>query len=444
MEIQLKKELMQVLQELHWLPLRPVQEKVIPLFLAGRNLLVQAATGSGKTGAYLLPILEKIRPFEDAGYALIIAPTRELALQIRETADLLSSRLSVHTALLIGGIDPARQTAELKQKPQIIIGTPGRIVYMLEQKLLDLSALQVLAADEADMILSTGQAEEFRSVLSCIDHPVQTVCFSATLNEQVSSFMKDDYETIRLDETAVSERVASFHLICEDRMQALLSVLQEQPVLSAIIFVRHRSDTVTLAEKLKKQGYLAEAFSAYDDEKTRLQVMRRFKEGKIRLLAATDAASRGLDITALSHIIHYDLPEDESTWIHRSGRSGHQNEEGTSILLINSEETSLPLVQTILARTLTLLQGNGNPNDLSKPLLKEAAPQAEVFTLRIMAGRDEKIRPGDIAGALSSLMPFEKIGRITVNERDSTVILFEPCEIKELKIKGKKRKIRKL
>lgn len=444
MEIQLKKELMQVLEDLDWLPLKPVQETVIPLFLEGRNLLVQAATGSGKTGAFLLPVLEKIRPFEDAGYALIIAPTRELALQIRETADTLSSYLPVHSALLIGGIDPARQTSELKQKPQIIIGTPGRIVYMLEQNLLDLSALQVLAADEADMILSTGQAEEFRTILSHIDHPVQTVCFSATLNEQVSSFMKDDYETVVLHDAALSEHVTSFRLICEDRFAALLSVLKEQDVISAIIFVKHRSDTVTLAEKLKRQGYLAEAFSAYDDEKTRLQIMRRFREGKTRLLVATDAASRGLDITELSHIIHYELPEDESTWIHRSGRSGHQGHDGISIILIREEETSLPLAQTILAETLPLPEGNGNPNDLSKPLLKEKAPQAEVFTLQIKGGRDEKLRPGDIAGALSSLMPFEKIGRITVNEHDSTVILFEPYEINELKIKGKKRKIRKL
>ena len=444
MDMKLKKELMQVLEDLHWLPLKPVQEKTVPLFLEGRNLLVQAATGSGKTGAYLLPVLEKIRPFEDAGYALIIAPTRELALQIRETADLLSSYLPVHSALLIGGIDPSKQNAELKQKPQIIIGTPGRIVYMLEQNLLSLSSLQVLIADEADMILSTGQADEFRTVLAHIDHPVQTVCFSATLTDEVSSFLKDGFETVILDETGLSGQVSSYHLVCEDRYASLLDILEQQPVVSAIIFVRHRSDTAVLAGRLKKKGYLAEAFSAYDDEKTRLQVMRSFREGRIRLLAATDAASRGLDITGLSHIIHYDLPEDENTLIHRSGRSGHQDEAGISIILIPEEETSLPKVRTILSDTPQLPPHSGNPNDLSVPLIKEKAPQAEVITLQIKGGRDEKIRPGDIAGALSAHMPFEKIGRITVNEHDSTVILFEPHEFKELKIKGKKRKIRKL
>ena len=254
MDMKLKKELMQVLEDLHWLPLKPVQEKTVPLFLEGRNLLVQAATGSGKTGAYLLPVLEKIRPFEDAGYALIIVPTRELALQIRETADLLSSYLPVHSALLIGGIDPSKQNAELKQKPQIIIGTPGRIVYMLEQNLLSLSSLQVLIADEADMILSTGQADEFRTVLAHIDHPVQTVCFSATLTDEVSSFLKDDCETVILDETGLSGQVSSYHLVCEDRYASLLDILEQQPVVSAIIFVRHRSDAAVLAGRLKKKG----------------------------------------------------------------------------------------------------------------------------------------------------------------------------------------------
>ena len=299
MEIQLKKELTKVLEDLHWLPLKPVQEKTIPLFLAGRNLLVQAETGAGKTAAYLLPLLQQTEPFRDENRALIIAPTRELAMQIRETADTLSSYLPLHTALLIGGIAPGAQEAELKRRPQIIIGTPGRIVYMIKESLLDLSSLKVLVIDEADMVVSTGQAEELRMIMQYIDHPVQTVCFSATVSDTVNSFIKDEYESVFLDEAAISHNVSSYYVICEDRYRTLLDILKQQDISAAIIFVKFRSETVSLAEKLQKEGYLAEAFSAYEDEKTRRQALERFRNGRTRLLVATDAASRGIDIRDL-------------------------------------------------------------------------------------------------------------------------------------------------
>ena len=444
MEIHLKKELTSVLEDLNWLPLKPVQRETIPHILAHESLMVQAETGAGKTAAYLLAILEQCRPFEDAGYALIIAPTRELALQIRESADLLSSRLSVHTALLIGGVEPKEQAAELKRYPQIIIGTPGRILYMLENELLDLSALKILIADEADLIFATGQMQEFQKILTYISQPYQTVCFSATINDTVRSFMKDPYQEIILDQTAVSERITSFYLITEDPFASLLQILKEQPVESAVVFVNHRSDTETIAAKLKKLGYLSEAFSAWQDEKTRMRMIRRFKAGEIRILVATDAASRGLDINNLTHSIHYDLPTDTETLIHRSGRSGHQGQTGTSILLIRKSEADLPLIQEIMQTAEPLQKESGNPYDLTAPLSKEEEPTADVITLRINAGKDDKLRPKDIAGAFSQLLPFEKIGRIVIRDHDSTVILLEPIELQEIMIKGKKRKIRQL
>lgn len=444
MEIQLKKELLHVLEDLRWLPLKPVQEKTIPPFLAGKNLLVQAETGAGKTAAFLLPLLQQTEPFQDENRALIIAPTRELAMQIRETAGSLSAYLPVHTALLIGGIEPKVQEAELKRRPQIIIGTPGRIVYMIKEGLLDLSFLKVLVIDEADLVISTGQSEELQTIIKSISHPVQTVCFSATAGDTVRAFMPDEYESVILDEAAVSHTVSSFYVICEDRYQKLREILKQQDISSAIIFVKYRSETVPLTEKLQKEGYLAQAFSAYEDEKTRRQVLDRFKTGRIRLLVATDAASRGIDIQDLSHIIQYHLPQDENTGIHRFGRSGHQGQQGTGIVLIQKDELSSPVALTIMNSSEPLPPGNSNPNDLSKPLEKKKLPQADVITLRINAGKDDKLRPKDIAGAFSGIMPFEKIGRIIINDHDSTVILFEPCDIKELKIKGRIRKIRQL
>lgn len=444
MEIHLKKELTSVLEDLNWLPLKPVQSETIPRILAGDSLLVQAETGAGKTAAYLLAILEQCRPFKDAGYALIIAPTRELALQIRENADLLSSRLSIHTALLIGGVDPDVQEAELKRYPQIIIGTPGRVLYMLENNRLDLSSLKILIADEADLIFATGQMQEFQKILDYIHPSVQTVCFSATISDTVRSFIKAPYQELILDQTAVSQRITSFYLITDDPFASLLRILKEQPVENAVVFVNHRSDTEELAAKLKKHGYLAEAFSAYQDEKTRLRMIRRFKTGTIRILTATDAAARGLDIRHLTHSIHYDLPADSDTLIHRSGRSGHQGQTGTSILLIREEETSLPLMREIRQTARPLLEGSGNPYDLTVPMEKEAEPAADVITLRINAGKDDKLRPKDIAGAFSQLLPFEKIGRIVIRDHDSTVILLEPIDLQEITIKGKKRKIRQL
>ena len=444
MEIQLKKELMQVLEDLQWLPLKPVQEKTIPNFLNNENLLVQAETGAGKTGAYLLPAIEQCDPFHDAFKVLIIAPTRELALQIQEETKRLTSYLPMHTALLIGGMDVEEQEAQLKRFPQIVIGTPGRIVYMMQEGSLDLSKVKTLVIDEADMILSTGQINELNMITNHLNSDVQTVCFSATLNDEVRSFVRQPYTEILLHETELNRNISSYYLITDDRYNALLMILKEQPVLSAVIFVNHRSDTVALCEKLQKQGYLSEAFSAYENERTRIRTMNRFKNGEIRLLVATDAAARGIDITDLSHIIHYDLPENETAWIHRSGRSGHQGNEGITLSLLKNEDLAEPTVRKIMEDSLPLPQGSGNPYDLHKPLIKEEKPDPAVIQIRINAGKDDKIRPKDIAGALSDIIPFEKIGRIEIHPHDSTVILLEDIDLSEISIKGKKRKIRRI
>lgn len=437
MEISLKNELMKALSDLGMLPLKPVQEAVIPPFLAGKNLLVQAETGAGKTAAFLLPLLQMTDPFKDQGKALIIAPTRELALQIQETAEQLSAYVPIHTALLIGGIEPRRQELHMKQRPQILIGTPGRILYMIREKQLDLSALVVLVLDEADQILSSGQADELYEILKAVDHPVQTVCLSASADDTVRSYLSEPYEEILLSKAEVRTGITSFYCLCEDRYAALSAILRQQPVASAIIFVNYRHETGELAARLKQEGWLAEAFSSDDPEKVRLRTIRRFKEGKIRLLVATDAAARGLDIYDLSHIIHYHLPADRNTLIHRSGRTGHQGQEGTVILLLSKEELS-----AFCREYEPLPKGSGNPHDLTVPLTTKNMPSVSAVKLRINAGRDDRLRPGDIAGAFSQLVPFETIGRITVNDHDSTVILAEDPGISEIMIKGKKRKVR--
>ncbi len=442
MEIIQTNTLRRALEDLHYLPLLPVQESVIPLFLKKKDLLVQAKTGSGKTAAYLIPLLEMSREYSPCT-SLVIAPTRELALQIKEEADRLSSYMRIKSTLLIGGFSEQSQIRQLKAHPQIIIGTPGRIVYMIREKQLSLSSLERLVIDEADLIFSTGQSEELKVIQSYISQPVQTVCLSATISDTVRQYFPGNYETVIMNEIQVNEQIAAYHYLCEVKYRALLKVLRHLPVLSAIVYVNHRSDAERIALRLQKQNIPAEAFSGSFDEKTRIRIMRAFKAGMIRVLVSTDASARGIDVHDLSHIIHYDLPIDIETYIHRSGRSGHQGNTGTAVTLINEEDKESEITKYIVENSVPLIIDLDQPNDITKPLPKKEQPQTEVMRIRINAGKDDKIRPKDIAGALCTYLPFEQIGKIEIREHDTIVHILDPSfdhrKIARLSVKGKLR-----
>lgn len=419
--------------------LRPVQTQCIPLLLEGKSIAVQAHTGSGKTAAFLIPSLSMAN--EDAQYpeVLILSPTRELALQTGNLAKQFSLYTRIHTAVCIGGIDIEKQINALKMKPALVVGTPGRIVDLLHQNRLDLSKLKLLVMDEADQLISTGQKKETEEILSKTHCP--RALFSATLKEDVLSFLPKNYEHIVLDEQKVSDNIKTWYIETEDKQKTVLEVLSHTDIKTCIIFVHYRSTATKLSAFLQKKHILSEAFSSDKEERERIRILKDFEKGMIRVLCATDAAARGLDLTHVSHIIHYDPSIDEETYIHRSGRSGHQGQAGTVISLLTDEDEP-QTIQYIKSETEPFSLSYGNNFDLSKPL--EKTIQERNYTkLLIKAGRSDKLRPKDIIGALCTIIPFEDIGTLEIQDHYSTVIIKKRITLQEhsLSIKGKKRKI---
>ena len=368
-----------------------VQKAAIPAIMDGNSLFIQAKTGAGKTYAYLIPSVANVYPQSADTQILIIAPTRELAVQVNESAERICPFFNVHPVVCIGGLDIDRQINALRHRPHIIIGTPGRLNDLLQQGKIRLDHIRMLIMDEADQIISTGQKEEVHSLLRYIPHDVQMVALSATSNPEVMQFLPQNTEKLILDENRVNERIDVKHIITDQRQETLLNLLKHLPVTTAIVFTNYKEDANQLSELLQKQGILSSAFSSYFEEKKRLSILKQFREGKIRVLVATDAAARGLDISDVSHIIHYDLPMDKETFIHRSGRSAHQGDNGTTILMGKDEQQ----IRAFTTESTPLTLDESYICDLSVPYEKKTVT-SDTLKIRIHAGRKDKIRPKDV------------------------------------------------
>ena len=415
-----------------------VQKAAIPAIMDGNSLFIQAKTGAGKTYAYLIPSVANVYPQSPDTQILIIAPTRELAVQVNESAERICPFFNVHPVVCIGGLDIDRQINALRHRPHIIIGTPGRLNDLLQQGKIRLDHIRMLIMDEADQIISTGQKEEVHSLLRYIPHDVQMVALSATSNPEVMQFLPQNTEKLILDENRVNERIDVKHIITDQRQETLLNLLKHLPVTTAIVFTNYKEDANQLSELLQKQGILSSAFSSYFEEKKRLSILKQFREGKIRVLVATDAAARGLDISDVSHIIHYDLPMDKETFIHRSGRSAHQGDNGTTILMGKDEQQ----IRAFTTESTPLTLDESYICDLSVPYEKKTVT-SDTLKIRIHAGRKDKIRPKDVIGALCTIMDFNDIGTLEIQDTFSSVILLKRDITlpQRITIKGKSRKL---
>ena len=415
-----------------------VQKAAIPAIMDGNSLFIQAKTGAGKTYAYLIPSVANVYPQSADTQILIIAPTRELAVQVNESAERICPFFNVHPVVCIGGLDIDRQINALRHRPHIIIGTPGRLNDLLQQGKIRLDHIRMLIMDEADQIISTGQKEEVHLLLRHIPADVQMVALSATSNPEVMQFLPQNTEKLILDENRVNERIEIRHIITDQRQETLLNLLKHLPITTAIVFTNYKEDANQLSELLQKQGILSSAFSSYFEEKKRLSILKQFREGKIRVLVATDAAARGLDISDVSHIIHYDLPMDKETFIHRSGRSAHQGDNGTTILMGKDEQQ----IRAFTTESTPLTLDESYICDLSVPYEKKTVA-SDTLKIRIHAGRKDKIRPKDVIGALCTIMDFNDIGTLEIQDTFSSVILLKRDITlpQRITIKGKSRKL---
>jgi superfamily II DNA/RNA helicase len=322
----------------------PVQAESIHLIKEGRDVIGEAQTGTGKTLAFLLPLFENISPSIDAVQALIVTPTRELAIQITEEALKLKEAKDINILAAYGGKDIGSQLKKLKGSIHLIIATPGRLLDHLERKTIDLSKLKTFVLDEADQMLLMGFKNEVEAIIKETSKKRQTLCFSATINSEVKKlayrYMKDPL-TVSIKKEEVTLNAIKQHVVeTTDRRKqdALCTVLDADNPFMAIIFCRTKRRADELEVALYRRGYNCEKLHSDIAQAKRERLMKAFRNADFQYLIATDVASRGLDISGVSHIYNYDIPETVEGYIHRIGRTGRAGEEGYTCLFVDPKD----------------------------------------------------------------------------------------------------------
>jgi len=332
----------------------PVQRETIPLLLEGRDLLGQAATGTGKTAAFALPMLQRIEDSGEAGRrhasGLVLVPTRELAMQVAEAVHKYARGTKLTVLPLYGGAPMHQQIRTLERGANIVVATPGRALDHIRRRTLVLEKLQVLILDEADEMLDMGFADDLDAILEATPASRQTALFSATMPPRIRSIaerhLKDPARIAIAGEKPVAGKLprvrqVAFIVARPHKAAALERVLETENAASALVFCRTRLEVDTLVETLNAHGHRAEALHGGMEQRLRDRVMSRFRDGTADLLVATDVAARGLDIERLSHVINYDVPNSSETYLHRIGRTGRAGREGTAITLVEPREHRL-------------------------------------------------------------------------------------------------------
>lgn len=325
-----------------WNELLPVQARAIPYLFSQRDMMIQSRTGSGKTGAYLLPMLEMVNPLHNNTQVLILVPTRELALQVATDAELLGRDTGVRSIAVYGGVGYREQLDAFKAGAHIVIGTPGRILDHLLRRSLSLKDLRFLIFDEADHMLSMGFYPDMRRVQGYLpDQSISTYMFSATFPPQVmrltNQFLRDPgFINLSSDHIHVTETEHLFYSVPGmDKDRSLVRIIEVENPLSAIIFCNTKVHVEYVATVLQRFGYDADMLTSDLSQAAREKVLARVRQGRLRFLVATDVAARGIDLPELSHVIQYEPPEDAEAYIHRAGRTGRAGGSGTAITLVN-------------------------------------------------------------------------------------------------------------
>jgi ATP-dependent RNA helicase DeaD len=325
-----------------------IQAATIPPLLAGRDVLGVAQTGTGKTAAFALPILSRLDLAQKSPQALVLAPTRELALQVCEAFEKYAAHLrGVHVLPVYGGQGYGVQLSALRRGVHVVVGTPGRIMDHLEKGTLDLSQLKYLVLDEADEMLKMGFAEDVETILADTPEDKQIALFSATMPAQIrrisQKYLHDPEEITVKNKTTTSANTTQRYLMVSypQKIDALTRILEVENFEGMIVFVRTKSETETLAEKLRARGYSAAAISGDVAQAQRERTVEQLKNGKLDILVATDVAARGLDVERISHVVNYDIPIDTESYVHRIGRTGRAGRSGAAISFVTPRERRL-------------------------------------------------------------------------------------------------------
>ena len=407
------------LDALGYTALTPIQAQSLPAILDRRDLIAQAPTGSGKTAAFGLGLLHGIDAAASRPQALVLCPTRELADQVgKQLRKLATGIANLKLSLLYGGIPLAPQQASLAQHaPQVVVGTPGRVLELVQQDALDLRGVRTLVLDEADRMLDMGFDEPIRALVKRTPKDRQTLLFSATFPDAIRSLaqamLRDPLE-VSVDGEAHAPRIEAHFFEAEPARRApqLAALLLQFRPASTVVFCNMRKDTEEVVGSLEHYGFTALALHGDMEQRDREEVLVRFANRSCNVLVASDVAARGLDIDDIGAVVNFELPTDADTYLHRIGRTGRAGRDGLALSLVAPGERN---------RAALIEERQGNPIRFERIVALEGkprgVPQAAMATLRIDAGRTDKLRPGDIVGALTGDaggLAKDAIGKIDV------------------------------
>ena len=469
----LQAEILQAIDLLHYKQPTQVQSMLIDAMLHGKDVAVQSQTGSGKTAAFAIPICEMLDWNENRPQALILAPTRELALQIKEDVFNIGRFKRVKVAVVFGKSPITAQIKELKQKTHVVVGTPGRVMDHLEKGTLDLSALKWLIIDEADVMLNLGFMPQMHQILQSVPKKRQTVLLSATIPEQLqnllTTYSPKAHRIVIEDEDRVSDRIEQFKLevSAAAKIRMLKDVLTVENPDSCIIFANQKATVDLIRKELADLGYPIHKLHGGLEQDDRIVVINDFKRGAFRYLVATDVAARGLDIEAVSLIVNYDIPLETELYVHRIGRTGRFDQLGKAITFVTSNQHRHVLaIEAFISQSLSpyappspeILNASKSKfartvNSIQKSKGNKGSDlNGGIVRLQIKGGKLVKIRTIDIVGAICGLENIEAqdIGVIHVGDLLTTVDILNAKGqhvfdlLQTISIKGKVRKVTKI
>ena len=347
--LNLEEKLLRALDKAGYEQPTPIQQQAIPMVLEGQDLLATAQTGTGKTAAFSLPILQLLGERKGRGRIrnLVLTPTRELALQIDESFRTYGRYLSLKGAVILGGVPAGAQISALRKKPDILVATPGRLLDLMSQGHVELDQVEILVLDEADRMLDMGFIHDVRRIVGALPKERQTLLFSATLSKEITALAADMlHEPVRAEVTppaSVSERIEQRVLFVEQagKRDLLASVLKGDDVRRALVFTRTKRRANRVMKQLSNQGIRADAIHADKTQGARQRALAQFDRGRIKVLVATDIVARGIDVEGISHVINYDLPNDRESYVHRIGRTARAGAEGIALSFCAAEEVEI-------------------------------------------------------------------------------------------------------
>lgn len=373
-ELELIEPLLKAVNKLNYKEASPIQEQAIPVLLGNNDLFGCAKTGTGKTAAFALPILQKLYLRDESEKyprqikALILAPTRELAIQIDETFQNFRPYVNIKSAVIFGGVGQSSQVTKIERGVDILIATPGRLKDLHQQGLLDLRHVEYFVLDEADRMLDMGFIKDIKKILTFIPKQRQTMMFSATLPKEIEHLVNEILNhpqkvMVSSGHVTVEKIQQSLYYVDKtNKAKLLLKLLESNDIYNAIVFVRTQRNADTLCKKLMKSGITAEAIHGGKSQNARVRALNNFKKDKVRILVATDIAARGIDIDELTHVINFDVPNQAENYVHRIGRTARAGADGSAITFCCYEEkVDLKEIQKFIKQEIPVIDNTYYP-----------------------------------------------------------------------------------